>query len=134
MSPRTYGRAIIIVAAAVLLSQPAFNQTKGGVTTPVGGGAGTGTGTGTTSIPGRTTPAISTNPQQTTPNTSQSMPVPVPISGRVMVDDGTPPPETVVIERVCNGNPRAEGYTDHRGYFSIDLGMERGVLQDASID
>jgi hypothetical protein len=130
MSPRTYGRAIIIVAAAVLLLQPAFNQTKGGVTTPVGGGAGT--GTGTTSIPGRTTPAISTNPQQTTPNTSQSMPVPVPISGRVMVDDGTPPPETVVIERVCNGNPRAEGYTDHRGYFSIDLGMDRGVMQDAS--
>src|ERR1035437_4878240 len=130
MSPRTYGRAIIIVAAAVLLLQPAFNQTKGGVTTPVGGGAGT--GTGTTSIPGRTTPAINTNPQQTTPNTSQSMPVPVPISGRVMVDDGTPPPETVVIQRCCNGNPRAEGYTDHRGYFSIDLGMDRGVMQDAS--
>src|ERR1035437_2952416 len=130
MSPRTYGRAIIIVAAAVLLLQPAFNQTKGGVTTPVGGGAGT--GTGTTSIPGRTTPAISTNPQQTTPNTSQSMPVPVPISGRVMLDDGAPPPETVVIERVCNGNHHAEGYTDRKGYFSIDLGMDRGIIQDAS--
>jgi tetratricopeptide (TPR) repeat protein len=61
------------------------------------------------------------------------MPVPVPISGRVMVDDGTPPPETVVIERVCNGSIRAEGYTDHKGYFSIDLGMDRGVIQDASM-
>ena len=49
-----------------------------------------------------------------------------------MVDDGAPPPETVVIERVCNGNARAEGYTDRKGYFSIDLGMDRGVLQDAS--
>jgi hypothetical protein len=135
MSPRTYyGRAITIFAAAVFLLRPAFNQTKGGApTTPVGGGTSTGTGTGTTSIPGRTTPAINTNPQQTTPNTPQSMPVPVPLSGRVMVDDGTPPPQTVVIERVCNGNARAEGYTDHKGYFSIDLGMDRGVLQDASM-
>jgi tetratricopeptide (TPR) repeat protein len=133
MSPRTYGRAITILAAAVFLLRPAFNQTKGGATTtPVGGSTSTGTSTGTTSISGRTTPTINTNPQQTTPNTPQSMPVPVPLSGRVMVDDGTPPPETVVIERVCNGNVRAEGYTDHKGYFSVDLGMDRGVLQDAS--
>ena len=133
MSPGTYARAITIVAATVLLLPPAFNQTKGGVTTaPVGGGATTGTGTGTTSIPGRTTPTTNTNPQQTTPNTPQSMPVPVPLSGRVMVDDGTPPPETAVIERVCNGNVRTEGYTDRKGYFSIDLGMDRAVMQDAS--
>ena len=137
MSPRTYARAIAIVAAAVLLLPPAFSQTKGGATTtPVGGGTstgtGTGTGTGTTSIPGRTTPSISTNPQPATPNTPQSMPLPVPISGRVMVDDGTPPPETAVIERVCNGSTRAEGYTDRKGYFTIDLGMDRAVMQDAS--
>jgi hypothetical protein len=103
----------------------------------VGGGTststGTTTGTGTTGIPGRTTPSITTNPQQTTQNTPQNMPMPVPITGRVMLDDGGPPPETVVIERVCNGISRNEGYTDHRGYFSIDLGMERGVLQDASM-
>jgi tetratricopeptide (TPR) repeat protein len=61
------------------------------------------------------------------------MPMPIPITGRVMLDDGGPPPETVVIERVCNGTSHNEGYTDHRGYFSIDLGMERGVLQDASM-
>jgi tetratricopeptide (TPR) repeat protein len=133
MSPRTCGRAITIFAAAVFLLPPAFSQVKGGATTaPVSGGSGTGTGTATTSIPGRTTPSITTNPQPATPNTSQSMPVPVPISGRVMVDDGTPPPETAVIERVCNGISRAEGYTDHKGYFSIDLGMDRGVMQDAS--
>jgi tetratricopeptide (TPR) repeat protein len=49
-----------------------------------------------------------------------------------MLDDGGPPPETVVIERVCNGNARVEGYSDRKGYFSIDLGMERAALQDAS--
>jgi tetratricopeptide (TPR) repeat protein len=129
MSPRTYGRAIAIVAAAVFLLPPAFSQVKGGATTTsVGGGTGTGTGTGTTSA----TPSITTNPQPTTSNTSQSMPLPVPLSGRVMLDDGGPPPESVVIERVCNGVSRAEGYTDQKGYFSIDLGMEQGMIQDAS--
>jgi len=134
MSPKTYGRAITIFAAAVFLLPPAFSQAKGGAaTTPPGSGASTGTTTGTTttSIPGATTPTITTNPQPTTPNTP-SMPLPVPISGRVMVDDGTPPPDTVVIERVCNASIHAEGYTDHKGYFYIDLGMEQGVMQDAS--
>jgi tetratricopeptide (TPR) repeat protein len=132
MSPKTYGRAIPVFAAAVFLLTPAFSQIKGGTTSaPVGGSTTTGTGTGTTSIPGRNTPSI-TNPQQAPQNTPQNMPMPVPISGRVMVDDGTPPPETVVIERVCNGTPRAEGYTDHKGYFSIDLGMSQAVMQDAS--
>jgi lipoprotein NlpI len=138
MSPRSYARAITVFAAAVFLLPPAFSQVKGGVpTAPVGGGTststGTTTGTGTTTIPGRTTPSTTTNPQQNTTNPSQNMPMPVPITGRVMLDDGGPPPETVVIERVCNGISRNEGYTDHRGYFSIDLGMERGVLQDASM-
>ena len=131
MSPKTYGRAITIVAAAVSLLSPAFSQGRGGGTTgPIGGG--TSTGTGTTGVSGGTTPASTTNSQTTTPNTSQSMSMPVPISGRVMVDDGVPPPETVVIERVCSGNARAVGYTDHKGYFSIDLGMDQGVMQDAS--
>jgi tetratricopeptide (TPR) repeat protein len=50
-----------------------------------------------------------------------------------MVDDGTPPPDTVVIERVCNASIHAEGYTDRKGYFSIALGMDQEVMQDASI-
>jgi lipoprotein NlpI len=132
MFPRTCARAITILAAAVFLLPSAFSQVKGGATAPpVGGGATT--GAGATSIPGRTTSSTTTNPQPTTPNTPQNMPVPVPITGRVMVDDGGPPPETAVIERVCNGVSRAEGYTDHKGYFSIDLGMDREVMQDASM-
>src|ERR1035438_9005036 len=73
MCPTSYVREITIIAAAVLMLQSAFGQSKGGPTTqPVGGGAGTGAGTITT--PGRNTPSINTqtNPQQTNPNTPQS--------------------------------------------------------------
>ena len=50
-----------------------------------------------------------------------------------MLEDGTAPTESVVIERVCSGAPHAEGYTDSKGYFSIQLGLKNnGVLQDAS--
>jgi hypothetical protein len=113
MSPKTYVRAITILAAAVFLLPMAFSQARGGgIPAPAGGG--TGTGTGTTGISGGTTPSITTNPQAN-PNSSQNVPVPLPISGRVMVDDGVPPTETVVIERVCGGVSRAEGYTDHKG-------------------
>jgi tetratricopeptide (TPR) repeat protein len=52
-----------------------------------------------------------------------------------MIDDGTAPTEQVVIERVCHGQPHAEGYADSRGYFSIQLFQPNsGVLQDASED
>ena len=61
------------------------------------------------------------------------IPRPIPISGRVMLDDGTAPAETVTIERVCGASTRAEGYTDSKGYFFIQLGeRNNGVLQDAS--
>ena len=122
MSPKAYGRAIAIVAAAVFLLPPAFCQDP-------------------QQIPPNTSQAFQTpgmkvedgtTPQPTIPNASQGTRVPVSISGRVMVDDGAPPPETVVIERVCSGNARAEGYTDRKGYFSIDMGGERGMFQDAS--
>jgi tetratricopeptide (TPR) repeat protein len=57
---------------------------------------------------------------------------PIFISGRVMLEDGTAPSEPVVIETVCGTTPRAEGYTDSKGYFSVELGRRSGVLQDAS--
>jgi len=50
------------------------------------------------------------------------------------MDDGTPPPDSVVIERNCNGNARAEGYTDSKGNFSFQLGQNSTVTQDASFD
>jgi tetratricopeptide (TPR) repeat protein len=51
-----------------------------------------------------------------------------------MLEDGTPPPEPATIERLCNGNARAEGYTDTQGNFGIELGKESTVFQDASED
>src|ERR1035438_6519575 len=54
------------------------------------------------------------------------------IAGRVMLDDGTPLSEPVTIERVCNGAPRVQGYTDQKGRFSFQIGQKAGVTPDAS--
>jgi len=54
------------------------------------------------------------------------------LSGNVMLDDGNAPPDPVTIERVCNGAPRAQGYTDKKGRFSFQLGQTSEVMQDAS--
>ena len=54
------------------------------------------------------------------------------LSGNVMLDDGNAPPDPVTIERVCNGAPRAQGYTDKKGRFSFQIGQSSGVMQDAS--
>jgi hypothetical protein len=54
--------------------------------------------------------------------------------GTVMLDDGTPPSEPVTIERVCNGSPRAQAYTDRKGRFSFQIGQTSTVVQDASED
>jgi Tfp pilus assembly protein PilF len=119
------GSALLAVAA--LLIQSAFSQSK--PSTPPGS---TGTTTGNTGALGTTTNNTSTTGNNNTTNTVQ--PVPVLITGRVMVDDGAPPPESATIERVCGAATRAEGYTDGRGYFAVQLGDEKGVLQDASDD
>ena len=60
------------------------------------------------------------------------MPQSLRVSGRVVVDDGSALSFPAVIERVCNGNPHAEGYTDTKGYFSLTLGQNMQVIADAS--
>jgi tetratricopeptide (TPR) repeat protein len=57
---------------------------------------------------------------------------PIMLSGKVMMEDGTPPPEPVLIERVCNGIARGEQHTDSKGRFSFQLGQNSAILQDAS--
>lgn len=54
------------------------------------------------------------------------------LSGRVLMDDGTPPPEPVTIERICGSSPRAQAYTDQKGRFSFEMGQTAGIMQDAS--
>ena len=132
MSPR---RLIHIVSVAFLglAAQIAFAQGTTG-TPPATGGTTSGAGPAggrTTTTP---TPTIRTpTPTQPTQQPQVQQP-PIFVSGRVMLADGTPPPEPVVIERVCGGNsPKGEGYTDSRGYFGFELGRQNnGVLQDAS--
>ena len=49
-----------------------------------------------------------------------------------MLDDGTPPPEPVAIQRICNTSPHTETYTDSKGNFSFQLGQQLGITPDAS--
>jgi len=87
----------------------------------------------TTPSPSRPSIPTQTTPQQQQQQQPVSAP-PIFVSGRVLLTDGTPPAESVVIERVCGGTSgRAEGYTDSKGYFSFEVGKQNnGVLQDAS--
>jgi tetratricopeptide (TPR) repeat protein len=54
--------------------------------------------------------------------------------GKVVMEDGTAPPDSVTIQLVCRANPRSVGFTDSRGGFSIDLSnrMNDASLADAS--
>jgi tetratricopeptide (TPR) repeat protein len=54
------------------------------------------------------------------------------VSGKVVLEDGGVPPEPILIERVCNGSPRPEGYTDSKGRFSFQLGQNNAMFADAS--
>jgi len=63
---------------------------------------------------------------------AQDLARPVAVRGRVMLEEGTPPPALVVIERVCEGAAHSEGYTDRNGYFSIRLGQAGQAVTDAS--
>jgi tetratricopeptide (TPR) repeat protein len=136
-------RLIPVFALAAAMTLPA--QTTGGTgggTGGTGGGGNTGgagggntggvggnTGGGVVN-PGRNTSPFPTDQQQ---QQMPQMPQTIFLQGKVMLDDGTPPPEPVTIERVCGGNPRPEGYTDSKGRFSFQLGQRNnGMLADAS--
>jgi tetratricopeptide (TPR) repeat protein len=43
------------------------------------------------------------------------------LSGKVVVDDGIPLTDPVVIQSICRGQTRTEGYTDTKGTFSLQL-------------
>ena len=136
MAPRIGLRTIAILAVSGFALQSGWSQGRGGASAGAPtGGTSTGTSAPTTTTPGAptTTPGLTLPTTPTTPTTTPStMPQPIFLSGRVALEDGGAPPETATIERVCLGVTHAEGYTDSRGYFSIQLGQNNGVLQDAS--
>jgi len=59
---------------------------------------------------------------------------PLYLNGRVVTNDGLPPSEPVVVQRVCVGNTFPEGYTDSKGRFSFRVGGDATLLtRDASV-
>ena len=81
-------------------------------------------GSGSSNSPARTTTPPRT---PTSPDVTQ----PVFISGKVLLEGGGVLPEPVAIERVCSGMTRREGYTDVKGQFDFQLGIN-ATFQDAS--
>jgi tetratricopeptide (TPR) repeat protein len=50
------------------------------------------------------------------------------LSGKVVVDEGMPLPQSAAIEMNCGGRLYTEGYTDAKGYFSFQLRAARNLL------
>ncbi len=80
---------------------------------------------------GGSTTAPTTRTPRPTPTIPQ-LPRPIYISGRVVLEDSTPPPEAVKIERECKGVVRLEGYTDSKGRFSLQLEQNPTAFYDVS--
>ncbi len=130
MSPRSVVRVVTTSAAFLLLCRSGLAQTTGTAPSrpPTATGGTTTPGIGTNTPPNNPSTTNPANPPKTTPGYNP----PIFLTGRVMLEDGTPPPEPTTIERVCNGQSHAEGYSDSTGSFGIQLGDESAVFQDAS--
>ena len=123
---------LLSTCVGLALSVGAFAQ-AGGNRPPTGGNTGP-------SVPN--TPTNPRNPTSTSPfpgnnpNQTPDFERPVFLSGKVMMDDGTPPPDRVRIEIICNASPRTVGDTDSKGRFSIDLSNRNNLatFADASQD
>jgi tetratricopeptide (TPR) repeat protein len=141
MTSKVRIHGLLKLATAVCVFVPlAFGQVP-----RTGAGGGLGSGTGSAPGPGVgtggiNTPSTTTNPNTRTPtdptqnpNMSDQMQRNVYLEGKVMLEDGSPPPDSVVIERVCNGRGRPEGYTNSKGQFSFQLGQNLAAMADASV-
>ncbi len=135
MTRQWIGRSVLSLGLAFCV-QTAWGQSKG-QQPPPGGGTGQTPGGGQpgggVQPPSRTPMPQQRLPQDESRTTIPEVPRPVYLSGRVLMDDGTPPPDPVVLERVCNGIPRPEGYTDSKGRFSFELGRNATLMPDASV-
>jgi Tfp pilus assembly protein PilF len=129
-------RRFIVAPAFLLLSiwlQPLCGQVKGGPASSGGGAGAGGAGaagsgnlggsSGSMGAPTRGAGTFGSLPNSGTRGLSNSptMQRPMPLSGKVMFDDGTPPNRDIRIERVCGGSPHFEAYADSKGRFSLDL-------------
>ncbi len=56
------------------------------------------------------------------------------LSGKVLMDDGSPTPPNTTIQRVCAGTTKPMAYTDSKGRFSFQVGQKSDVIPDASVN
>lgn len=135
---------VVLGLGVVLCAWPVWAQ-QSGTAPPSGAGA----APTTTPSPSPSTPTPSPTPTRPTPSPfpdtrqpsttnqdtrpTQESSQPIFLSGKVVLEDGTPPPESVVIQRICGAVVRPEGYTDSKGRFSFQLGQNNSIIPDASI-
>ncbi len=127
-------RAFLI--AVTICSLPAFCQRGGAPSTGGPGRTGNSTGpTNTTGFPNSpSTPTGIPNPNSSIPSTNFPSMRDYFLYGKVILDDGAPPSPDIRIERVCNGRPHLETYTDAKGRFSIQLGAPNPDIDTDAAD
>lgn len=54
------------------------------------------------------------------------------ISGKIVIDDGSPVPPNVTVERICGGIAKTVAYADANGRFNFRWSGSSTVLEDAS--
>ncbi|GAB4360025.1 MAG: hypothetical protein OHK0021_04190 [Bryobacter sp.] len=135
----------LVFSSSLLAQQSGGGNTGGGTTGggttgggTTGGTTGGNTGGNTGNIPGNTgnrNPSQFPTDQNRFPEMDRFENRPIFLSGKVITEDGTPPPEPATIERICAGvgSPIQEAYTDSKGRFSFQVGQRMGMLPDASI-
>jgi tetratricopeptide (TPR) repeat protein len=113
-------RALILLLTGVasLPAQQRGIQTPGNAPSPTLGNGSIGNNTPASPVPPQGEPPLSTRP--------------IFLSGRVAMDDGSPAPNSISIQRVCLGNPHTVAYTDSRGRFNFQWGDTSGIVPDAS--
>jgi tetratricopeptide (TPR) repeat protein len=128
-------QAVQAVLVSTLLITAALGQQTGGQTGPGGGGATPAPAPTPTPTPSPTSPTRpgTTGRQPTQEPGFSEMVRPMYLQGRVMMDDGAPPPEPVLLMMVCGGTPRPQGYSNMKGHFSVTLGQNQQVFADASV-
>jgi tetratricopeptide (TPR) repeat protein len=95
-------------------------------------GGGMGGTTPTTGSGGQT--SVQANPSLGSGGGTRSVDAsrPIYMSGRVLIEDGSPVPQSVTIQRVCSGMSRTVAYTDSSGRFNFQWGDRNGIVADAS--
>jgi hypothetical protein len=56
------------------------------------------------------------------------------LSGKVVLSDGSAPPQVVVIQSICRGQTRNETHTDLHGSFSFQFGDRNSAIVESGFD